>query len=81
MLAMLRSEYRRRCPVASWGDLERLYAIGEAGLQVDGAMLGADTWSHGAMPIEGQLPGGARGAGRFCAQGEARKGGEGAGIP
>ena len=25
------SEYRRRCPVASWGDLERLSGIGEAG--------------------------------------------------
>jgi hypothetical protein len=56
MLAMLRVRYRRRCPVASWVDLERLCGIGEAGLHVVmgcrqyRAMHGAATWSHGAMP-------------------------------
>ena len=25
------SDYRRGCPIASWGDLERLSCIGEAG--------------------------------------------------
>jgi hypothetical protein len=36
--AMRACMYRRGCPVASWGDLERLCGIGEAGLQVDSAM-------------------------------------------
>ena len=115
------SEYRRRCPAASWVVLERLLLIGEAGLHVDSAMrahlsmvevevgqhVGALT-SMSAMPcsylvawcdayawpacrwipawipanhysivqaIGRQLLGGARGAGRFCAQGIGKGGG------
>ena len=38
MLALLMSEYRRRCPVASWGDMERLWRIVARDLHVDSAM-------------------------------------------
>ena len=52
--AMRACMYRRRCPVASWVDLECLRRIVARDLHVDSAMLGADTWSHGAMPMPGQ---------------------------
>ena len=51
------SNYRRRCPAASWVVLERLCGIVEAGLQVV-LRCPAATWSRGAMPMPGQRVGG-----------------------
>ena len=60
MQVLLMSEYRRRCPSASWVDMERLIAIGEAACMLVRPVVGRGRWSVSAcmlMRCQTQIPG------------------------